>query len=71
MAGKEGRPNVVVDEMLQKIRYAIIGLRLAGTVISQKMIIAIEASVIKTNELNILKELVEVLNSLRIGLEML
>ena len=71
MARKEGRPNVVVDEMLQKIRYAIIGLHLAGTVISQKMIIAIEAGVIKTNELNILKELVEVLNSLRIGLEML
>ena len=57
--------------MLQKIRYAIIGLSLAGTVISQKMIIAIEAGVSKTNELNILKELVEVLNSLRIGLEML
>ena len=56
MARKEGRPNVVVDEILQKIRYAIIGLRLAGTVISQKMIIAIEAGVIKTNELNILKE---------------
>ena len=42
--------------MLQKIRDFIIGSRLAGTAISQKMVIAIGPDVIKLNEPNILKE---------------
>ena len=36
LARKEGRPSLVDDEMLQKIRYFIIESRLAGTSISQK-----------------------------------
>ena len=32
LARKKGRPNLVNDEMLQKIRDVIIGSRLAGTV---------------------------------------
>ena len=42
--------------MLQKIRDVIIGSRLARTVISRKMVIAIGTGVIKANEPKILKE---------------
>ena len=42
--------------MFQKIRDVVIGSRLAGTVISRKMVIAIGTGVIKANEPKILKE---------------
>ena len=44
------------NETLKKIKVVIIGLRLAGTVISRKMVVAIGTSVVKVNELKILRE---------------
>ena len=38
---KAGRPNKVNDEAMLKIREVIIGIRLVGAVISQKMVISI------------------------------
>ena len=40
--------------MLKKIKCVIIGSRLAGTVISLKMVVAIGTVVVKANELKIL-----------------
>ena len=42
--------------MLKKIKDAIIGSRLAATVISQKMVVAIGTSIAKANELKILRK---------------
>ena len=56
LARKKGRPNLVNDEMLQKIRDVIIGSRLAGTVISWKMVTMVQAGGFKANEVTILKE---------------
>ena len=50
LARNKGRPNLTDDDMLQKIRDVIIASRLAGTVISQKMVIANGPGVIKANE---------------------
>ena len=54
--GKRGRPNLVDDEMLKKIKDAIIESRLAATVISQKMVVAIGTNVVKANEPKILRK---------------
>ena len=54
--GKRGRPNLVDNETLKTIKVVIIGSRLAGTVISRKMVVAIGTSVVKVNELKILRE---------------
>ena len=54
--GKRGRPNLVDDEMFKKIKDVIIGSRLAGTVISRKMVVAIGTGVVKVNEPKILRE---------------
>ena len=69
LARKKARPNLVDDEMLQKIRDVIIGSCLAGKLISRKMVIAIQAGVIKANKPEISKE--EVISPLKVGLEML
>ena len=53
---RKGRPNLVDDEMLKKIKDIIVGSRLAGTAISRKMVIAIATGVIKANDSNILRE---------------
>ena len=50
LARKKGRPNFVDEKMLQKIRDVITGSRLAGTVTSSKMVIAIGTAVIKAKE---------------------
>ena len=50
LSRKKERPNRVDGEMLLKPKDIIIGSRLAGTVISQKIVIAIRAGVIKANE---------------------
>ena len=42
--------------MLKKIKDVIIGSRLAGTAISQNMVVAIGTGVVKANELKILRE---------------
>ena len=53
---RKGRPNLVDDEMLKKIKDIIVGSRLAGTAISRKMVIVIATGIIKANDLNILRE---------------
>ena len=53
---RKGRPNLVDDEMLKKIKDIIVGSRLAGTAISRKMVIAIATGVIKANDPKILRE---------------
>ena len=53
---KKGRPHLVDDEMLLKMKDFIIGSHLAGTVISQKMLTAIGKGVIEANEPKILEE---------------
>ena len=54
---KRGRPNLVDDEMLKKkIKGVIIRSHLAGTVIFQKMVVAIGTGVFKASEPNILRE---------------
>ena len=53
---RKGRPNLVDDEMLKKIKDIIVGLRLAGTAISRKMVIAITTGLIKANDPNTLRE---------------
>ena len=42
--------------MLKKIKDVIIGSRLAATVISQKMVVAIGTSIVKANELKIFRK---------------
>ena len=46
---KKGRPNLLDDETLAKVRDGITGIRLTGGVISRKMVIAIGNGVIKAN----------------------
>ena len=53
---RKGRPNLVDDEMLKKMKDVIVGSRLAGTAISRKMVIVIATRVIKANDPNILRE---------------
>ena len=54
---KAGRPNIVRDELVQKIKEVIVGVRLSGAVISRRMvIISIGNGVLKTNDPNTLSE---------------
>ena len=53
--GKGERPNLD-DEKLKKNQDVIIGSRLAGTVISRKMVVAIGTGVAKANQSSILRE---------------
>ena len=53
---KVGRPNKVNDEIMLKIKEVIIGIRLAGSVISRKMVISIGKGVLKANNSNSLSE---------------
>ena len=55
---KRGKPNLVDDAILKKIKDVIIGSRLAGTVISQKMVVPIGTGAVKANEPKILREFV-------------
>ena len=47
---KAGRPNVVRDELVQKIKEVIVGVRLSGAVISRRMVISIGNGVLKAND---------------------
>ena len=49
---KKGRPSLVGEELLVKIKEAIIGIGLTGAVISQKMVISIGNGLLKVNDLN-------------------
>ena len=46
---KIGRPNLFSEELLKKTKDVIIGSRLAGTLISRRMVIVIGTGVVKTN----------------------
>ena len=68
--GKRGRPNLADHDMLKKIKDVIIGSRLARTVISRKMVVAIGTGVVKANEPKILREFeLTELTELKTGLE--
>ena len=49
---KKGRPSFVGEELLVKIKEAIIGIRLTGAVIFRKMVISIGDSVLKSSDPN-------------------
>ena len=53
---KAGRPNIVRDELVQKIKEFIVGVRLSGAVISRRMVISIGNGVLKANDPNTLSE---------------
>ena len=53
---KAGRPNIVRDELVQKIKEVIVGVRLSGAVISRRMVISIGNGVLKANDPNTLSE---------------
>ena len=53
---KAGRPNIVRDELVQKIKEVIVGVRLSGAVISRRMVISIGNGVSKANDPNTLSE---------------
>ena len=46
---RKGRPNLLDDEFLLKVKDLVTGVRMAGGVISRKMVIAIGTGVIKAN----------------------
>ena len=53
---KAGRPNIVRDELMQKIKEVIVGVQLSGAVISRRMVISIGNGVLKANDPNTLSE---------------
>ena len=53
---KAGRPNIVRDELVQKIKEVIVGVRLSGAVISRRTVISIGNGVLKDNDPNALSE---------------
>ena len=55
-SNKKGRPPLVGEEFLVKIKEAIIRIRLTGAVISQKMVISIGNGVLKANDPSSLSE---------------
>ena len=50
------RPNLVRNDLLQKIKEVLIGVRLSGAVISRKMVISVGNGVLKANDHNTLSE---------------
>ena len=46
---RRGRPNLLLDELMLKVKDVIICVRLAGGVISRKMVMAIGTGVVKAN----------------------
>ena len=44
------RPNLLSEELLKRTKDVIIGSRLAGTVISRRMVISIGTVVVKAND---------------------
>ena len=58
MIAEKGRPNLLDDETLAKVRGGITGMRFTGGVISRKMVIAIGNGVIKANSPSSLKKYV-------------
>ena len=56
IVNKHERPNLVINDLLQKIKEAIIEARLSGAVISRKMVVSVSNGVLKANDLNTLSE---------------
>ena len=52
---KKGRPNLLADDLLSKVKDIIIGTRATGGVISRRMVIAIGNDVVKPNNPDVLK----------------
>ena len=46
---RKGRPNLLHDEFLVKVKDVVTGVLMAGSVISRKMVIAIGTGVVKAN----------------------
>ena len=53
---RSGRPNLLGDPMLKKIKDIIIGTRIAGGVINRRTVLCIANGVVKANQPNLLKE---------------
>ena len=53
---KAGRPNIVRDELVQKLKEVIVGVRLSGTVIPRRMVTSIGNGVLKASDPNTLSE---------------
>ena len=51
-----GRPNLLSDELLGKVKDIIVGTRATGGVISRRMVIAIGNGVVKANDAGRLKK---------------
>ena len=47
---KIGRPKLLSEELLKRTKNVIIGPRLAGTVISRRMVITIGTDIVKAND---------------------
>ena len=56
MHRRKGRPNLLDNEFLVKMKDVVTGVCMAGGVISRKMVIAIGTGVIKANFLSKLKD---------------
>ena len=56
MQRRKGRPNLLDDEFLLKVKDVVTGVRMAGGVISRKMVIATDTGVIMTSCPSKLKE---------------
>ena len=54
---KKGRPNLLEDDLLTKVKDVVTGVRMAGGVISRRMVMAIGTGVVKANCPSKLKEL--------------
>lgn len=46
---KKGRPNLLADDLLGKVKVLMIGTRAAGTAISRRLVVAIGKGVVKAN----------------------
>ena len=53
---KKGRPNLVSDDFMKKIKTIMIGTRAAGTAISRLIVMAIGNGVMRSNSPTLLKE---------------
>ena len=53
---KKGRPNLVSDDFMKKIKTIMIGTRAAGTAISRRIVMAIDNGVVRSNSPTLLKE---------------
>ena len=56
MQGRQGRPNLLADEFLVKVKDVVTGVLITGGVIYRKMVIVIGTGVIKANFSSKLKD---------------